>query len=145
MSWVIVPGAYNNFDRDQSGWCWWCLTVRWNHWLRVEVVRPSKALVSFYLVYCKISHIHAWNMVQDDWMKVRFCSSQSMVGWYMEVPELVHTIHMLICVIHYWWSMSIIIDLLLFKWLVYHGLIFGWVYATYMVYLLLCNVLLTYI
>ena len=58
-------------------------------WLRVEVVWPLEALVWCCLVYSMRSHIYAWNMVGDDWLKEKFGSTQSMVGWYVEIPDLV--------------------------------------------------------
>jgi len=53
------------------------------------VVWPLDALVCSVLIYPMRSHIDAWNMAWCDWLKERFGSSQSMVGWYVEVPNLV--------------------------------------------------------
>ena len=63
--------------------------MRWNHWLRVEVVWPLEALGSFCLIFFIRSHIYAWNMARGDWLKEIFDSTHSMVGWYVEVPDLV--------------------------------------------------------
>ena len=47
--------------------------------------------------YCE-SHIHAWNMAWGDLLKERFGLAQSMVRWYVEVPNFVG-LHMLIRVL----------------------------------------------
>ena len=53
------------------------------------MVWPLECLVYLFFVYSMRSHIHASNRGEGDWFKKTFGSTQSMVGWYMEVPNLV--------------------------------------------------------
>ena len=62
--------------------------MRWNHWLRVDVVWPLEALVWFGLICFMKSHIHAWNMAWGWFAEKRIGSGQSMVGSYVEVVDL---------------------------------------------------------
>jgi len=57
--------------------------------LRVEVVWPLEALVWFCLVYSMRSTFMLGIWRRGDWLKERFGSTQSMVGWYVEVPDFV--------------------------------------------------------
>jgi len=41
------------------------------------------------LVYPMRSHIHAWNMAQGRLAEGNVWFNQSMIGWYVEVPNLV--------------------------------------------------------
>jgi len=49
------------------------------------MVKPQEALIGF--VMNPTFMLGIWH--EGDWLKERFGSAQSMVGWYVEVPDLV--------------------------------------------------------
>ena len=87
-----------------------CLTMRWNHWLRVEVVFPLKAIVWFGLVYFMRSHIHAWNMAWGWLVEIEIWLSP-IYGWVVcGSPWLGLYFHMLIRAILPLWFIYICSD-----------------------------------